>query len=441
MGALRQAIVFIHGMGEQRPLETVRAGAFAAIPPRSDELPRFFSHPDDITHGYDARVYVAHWNTPVRTYVFEYHWAHLMTGNKVSHLSRLVRRVMWRVPVLQLPLRLVPFWVLLWSLVSVAAWLVIDGGFDAVNTAVAYPLVGVAVGLLTLFITSSFVDVARYWDGSPKNQKVRDDIRRGALELLQGLHDSNRYQRIIIVGHSLGTFIAYDAISLLWSQMNKLHANLDEPAERALKELEMVGTRLRESKATVEEYQVAQRTAWIEHRMNGSPWLITDFVALGSPLAYAHVFFSKNREEFRKRQERREAPSAPPVRDPFPGNLQAERGWHDGDTYSYSTQPGGVRVLHHAAPFVLVRWSSLTFPADLFAGTLEPNFGPGVRDIWLTGDRLLTKVPVAAHTRYFKYHDSPRPGGSVATLRDVLDLDSDLWLHETLTAPGHVATD
>jgi hypothetical protein len=45
------------------------------------------------------------------------------------------------------------------------------------------------------------------------------------VELLEKLHESRyggnpRYNRIVIVAHSLGAYIAYDGISHLWGTMN-----------------------------------------------------------------------------------------------------------------------------------------------------------------------------------------------------------------------------
>jgi hypothetical protein len=56
---------------------------------------------------------------------------------------------------------------------------------------------------------------------------VRRQIRKGMVELLVKLHQAKiyrqqpRYQRIIVVAHSLGAFIAYDGISYLWSHLDE----------------------------------------------------------------------------------------------------------------------------------------------------------------------------------------------------------------------------
>jgi hypothetical protein len=76
--------------------------------------------------------------------------------------------------------------------------------------------------VLPRWLTSSFVDVVRYLDTSPRSYAVRRDIRKGLVEMLQALHASKapRYDRIVLVAHSLGAYLAYDAIAYLWGLTN-----------------------------------------------------------------------------------------------------------------------------------------------------------------------------------------------------------------------------
>ena len=53
-------------------------------------------------------------------------------------------------------------------------------------------------------------DAARYFDPSPENIDERMHIRKEGIELLCNLHNTGGYNRIIIVGHSLGGVIVYD---------------------------------------------------------------------------------------------------------------------------------------------------------------------------------------------------------------------------------------
>lgn len=79
--------------------------------------------------------------------------------------------------------------------------------------------------LLKRHLVSSFADVVRYLDTTPRSYAMRRNIRQGFVELLNGLHNAkyggnDRYDRIIVVAHSLGAYIAYDGISYLWAQKN-----------------------------------------------------------------------------------------------------------------------------------------------------------------------------------------------------------------------------
>ena len=434
-------------MGEQRPSDTLVQMANAVIKPRSEEdqekgIPRFISRPDMVTNGYDARRYLATGSdSQVQTELYEYHWAHLMPGNVLSHLWPLVRQVMLRLP-WQIPGQLVPIWASLWLvvvIVAIAVWLIRE---DLTQLNIDGLLAALGLGGIGLFVTAyairwvgrslsrSFVDVARYVDARPENQKARDDIRRGAITLLQGLHESARYQRIIVIGHSLGSVIGYDAINYLWARMNKQHGQLAPTTHDMMANLEKVGREVKEDRGRLKDYMDAQRELWVEQRLNGNPWLITDFVAVGSPLAHAHVLMVKNKEELDRRIQMLEATSCPPRGENSPDNQ-----WTSvPEWYSYPFEE--ARILYEAAPFAVVRWHSLFLPKDHFAGPLQPNFGNGVNDVEAVSHDRGTNIPFFAHGKYFRYHDEPVPhDGPVGRLREMLDLDSSAWLAPTEHAP------
>ena len=52
----------------------------------------------------------------------------------------------------------------------------------------------------------------------PLTVAAREAIRNRGLELLRKIHDKNEYGRIILVGHSLGCFVAYDLLQLFWHE-------------------------------------------------------------------------------------------------------------------------------------------------------------------------------------------------------------------------------
>jgi hypothetical protein len=241
------------------------------------------------------------------------------------------------------------------------------------------------------------------------------------------------------VAHSLGAYVAYDGITYLWSQCGDLlGANPAVPkGSAALATLERLASDLpkQPTAAQVEAYQAAQRALWSELREHDSPWLVTDFVSVGTPMYGADVLYTKSRSEWTERVRRRELPTCPP---------QADLGdWNKGDTslwFTYPSRSGERRVVYHAAPFAPVRWTNLWFPSrwgvfgDWFGGPLAPLFGPGVRDVPVTA-RGCRWVPALAHTKYFSYPRDLGPDSPTTRLRAALGLASTAWLRPPPPAP------
>lgn len=91
-------------------------------------------------------------------------------------------------------------------------------GLLTLGLLVAVRALGGAVALL-------LGDAARYLSSTPRNVDENEDIRGEIVDLLARLHEQKwpdgtpRYERIIVVGHSLGGVIAYDAVTLLWGRI------------------------------------------------------------------------------------------------------------------------------------------------------------------------------------------------------------------------------
>ena len=331
---VRQAVVIVHGMGEQRPLDTLNEFIGAALDPGGHGKPEFYSRPDEVSDSYESRRYLARPLTVngqemhAQTEFYEYHWAHLMQGNRLEDLWPTFRRVIFLMPWF-VPAGLRVVWALFWALAIVLAVLFVRYtrlGFDwsqltitnLVGSVLGSGIVAILVSLALTYlatritprwITSSFVDVVRYLDTSPRSYAVRKEIRAGMISLLKGLHDSRirgkpRYQRIVIVAHSLGTYIAYDAITFLWGQMNELHQKPMDLGEDAtgpkggippngLDQIEVAAAQVGAAGAGVESYRLAQQAIWRGLREEGNPWLITDFISLGSPMYFADRLVDK----------------------------------------------------------------------------------------------------------------------------------------------------
>ncbi|MEW8564063.1 MAG: hypothetical protein AB2541_18280 [Candidatus Thiodiazotropha sp.] len=440
---IRQAIVVIHGMGEQRPNDILRDFVRTAIS-KSDSVtnegPSIFLRPDKVSGSYDSLRFQSYSsNCHSQTEFYEYHWAHHMAGNKLVHLWPLIKRLLFR---LRVPKRLIPIWLLLVlftiTTFCTIVWTIIRGGelgLPGILGEIGLSIFAVSLIILSLmpinyWFTHYLTDVARYLDASPSNQDNRDAIRKGLIELLTDLHNTDRYSRIIIAAHSLGSIIAYDAITYLWARMNKLH-KIEPiiPEFKELKKVEDIGGDLEilkedpvATKHLRELYQESQRNAWIEKRLTGNPWLITDLITFGSPLAHAQILMATNKKNLREKQDMFEIPRCPPVKEPFAHNK-----W-DGDTWYSWRNSQHHRIIYHAAPFAIVRWTNLWFQSDWFAGPLSSYFGYGINDLKLHNGPLRTRIPLWAHTQYFKYCKENEPPEFIRQIRMKLDLKADNWL-------------
>ena len=250
-------------------------------------------------------------------------------------------------------------------------------------------------------------DVARYLDASPENQIARDTIRQGLVDLLDALHNKGRHRRIIVAAHSLGSIISYDALTYLWARRNKLHkAKKNPPKFSKLKELAAKARELNKLKPSDDRYdwelgdlrdnyRALQRPAWIEKRKSGNPWLVTDFLTFGSPLAHAQILMADNLEDLvRNRQlDRGELARCPPIDNKGIASKGIQFAWDS--SYHYP-------ILHYAALFSLVKWTNFFFKGDLFAGPLGENFGYGIKDIELRDYQGWARIWLVCHTRYFK---------------------------------------
>src|SRR5262249_44096541 len=157
------------------------------------------------------------------------------------------------------------------------------------------------------WITSRFIvpyvgRVVRYTSAKPDNIAARQNIRQRGLDLLANLH-SSEYERVIIIGHSLGSILAYDLISYLWPACLYSRTAVEGSAEfQAVQNLENTVTALEkapagaERSAAVANYLTAQRIFGETLRARPKPkegepdrrWLITDLITLGSPLSHAN---------------------------------------------------------------------------------------------------------------------------------------------------------
>jgi hypothetical protein len=444
---MRQAVIVIHGIGEQRPMSTLRGFVAHVLPASEQNRSRLFSKPDRMSQTFELRrLSVEQSRRRPATDFYEYYWAHHMQGTKLRHLWPWARAILLRRPV-NVPTQLLPLWTLSW-LLAIGALLLLAAGRIDTGLGAASSFGGLVLAALFALVQGVAInwlgDAARYLSPLPSNIAARHAIRSEGLAFLKQLHKSGRYDRIVLVGHSLGSVIGYDILTIYWSQVNARNNRPDRARQRALDDVERLGRGL-DAKSKDEElaaFQAAQRALWQEQRQLGNPWLVTDFVTLGSPLAHADLLLATGRDDLRTRQEQRELPRCPPTGELQRRNSTIER-YHYVKQYAVDGQPRSIRVLHHAAPFGVTRWTNIFVPirlgvlGDLVGGPLRPVFGHGIRDIPVS-DGWRRFVPVLSHTRYWLGRVAPRRPHGITSLQSVceaLDLESAGWLRGE-TAPS-----
>ncbi|XMB51233.1 hypothetical protein QQ999_07925 [Pseudomonas fluorescens] len=402
---MKQAVVVIHGIGEQRPMDTLRGFVEAMIPTDTpDGTPLYWSKPDRLSRNFDLRVLKSSGRNS--TDFYEYYWAHKMQGTKLGHLLGWLWDIFKR-PRRDIPDAIVPIWRSTRWTVLVLLLLIASGALAAAwgqlpandNPFALIPLLLAALGLGLRYSALAYLgDAARYLSPNPQNVVVREQIRADGVDLLRALHNQGDYERIIVVGRSLGSVIAYDIVGYLWheyhdqlTQMNPSNRELAaryanrEPLQPVVKDtLPAAGALLDGSLGSLLYFRQQQAEAFVEQRGLGNPWRITDLVTVGSPMAHASLLLGRSVSDFKQRMERREAPSCPPTED------TQGYGYNARQPLMLGQKPFTPHYLHHAAAFAVTRWTNLYFPAplglfgDIVGGPVKPVMGGGVLDLPVT---------------------------------------------------------
>ncbi len=407
----RIAVVVVHGMGNQYPMETLR-GFVESLQPADAVL---YSSPNRITS--DREVRRLSFSKQPFDY-FEYYWAHQMEEPGIGEVlawsikllfvkspSASLKKHIWlvRSVIILLPL-------LLAGLTAIGYYL-FKNQVDAFIKVTIYG-VSMVVMLRLLWsllsatvigaIQSSVGDVIKYTIPSPKNIAVRDKIRRNGIELLRNLHEAKKtdgktpkYDKIVLAGHSLGSIVAYDILSSLFAEYHGAYLNV--PAEIKQDMLAELLASYNDPDHHHGTYQQNQAKLFDEYRNLGNQWRVHHFITMGSPLAHASMILNKKPSDFEQKKNQREYPVSPPQLDHADKHFAFEH---------YFTSITGARVpvqmLHHAAHFAMTQWTNIYFANDWIGGALAPEFGKGILDIEVVAkDSKLRTVPLITHTRYW----------------------------------------
>ncbi|RVJ72545.1 hypothetical protein [Sinorhizobium medicae] len=501
---MKQAVVVIHGMGEQVPMQTLQ-DFVEAVWVTDDGLIRR-SRPDSATGG--PRQNNAVWYKPDRrnrsfelrrmttesldggreaTDFYEFYWAHLMHGTTWEHFKTWLLDLLLRSP-RRVPPRVRSAWIALWCVtVLILAGILVAGilptmygerlkkacapeAFFCWWTLLPSMVVGgstLAFGtFVNVYLLKYFGDVARYVRADPVNVARRQDIREKGVELLETLMGLRsdiggvavKYDRVVVVAHSLGTIVAYDVLSHCFARLNTRNNLRTHPPQQPHRvEMEAMirkATGMEEEGSApvwdIDAFQRLQALCRKEINAQDNPWIVSDFITLGSPLSHAEFLLAFDKAELRKAQERRILPTCPPNLE-YDGKTKLRHFTYrmsdrDGDD---DHDPEGPRLPHHAALFAYTRWTNLYSPhekllwGDLISGAVGPQFNlevngreiSGIRDLRVLPERTPegqtvggARVPFFSHTKYWQLpgtlKENEQPVHHIRMLREALNLKS-----------------
>jgi hypothetical protein len=300
----------------------------------------------------------------------------------------------------------------------------------------AFAIIAFYLAINAAFLQPYLGDAARYFRNSPANVAVRREIRKQAVDTLDYLHNCGRYDRIVVVAHSLGCVVSYDMLRTYFSRVcNDLppttalgasFAEIDNapwrqeavPAPKA----DIVDSRDKARK-TIAAIAAAGELDKPARERKYKSWLVTDFITLGNALTHAQFLMcvggtaDELDRDFKRRVREREFPTCPPIRLEKDGLLS----FYNGKTKR--------REVHHGAAFGLTRWTNIYFPlseifwGDAIGGPVADIFGSHIVDVPVEtsiggGPDFFT------HTAYWDVKREPdlRNAPHIVALRKAVDL-------------------
>lgn len=413
----RTAVVLIHGIGEQRPMSTLRSFVSDVV------SSRYRSKPDQLSELYEVRRLSCDDVDGKKLDFYELYWAHHMRDSALWHLLAWVFRLLMMSDEALKKMSKHPgertylwakysgwllfiflFIILFILVVALKTW-----GWFIAGPGVVVAVVALFLGKSTWLFAQTFLikivgDAARYLDSMPDNIAQRQAIRIQCVKFLRSLTESTdpNYDRIVIIGHSLGSVIAYDALKLMWATF-PAHVSLPRSV---LDKGDKPGS-LRSLYDKRDKERDPQDELFSEMSIHTSPfWKVSDLVTLGSPLVHAPILLAGSIETFEKLKKQRELPTCPPQKD----SDSELCGWIDGDIYR----------LHHAAVFAITKWTNFYLKGDPIGGPLGCILGKRIKDIPLDDGVKCCKWQ--NHTRYWTYEGKEGSEGFRQGVREILGI-------------------
>jgi pimeloyl-ACP methyl ester carboxylesterase len=281
-------------------------------------------------------------------------------------------------------------------------------------------------------------DIVRYVRANPATVAKREEVRKRGLALLRKLHGEKDpkgnplYNRIVIVAHSLGAFVAYDLLQYLWEELGPNHNHGHPPDDSVVAKLGAVDAFVKDEwSATnggtskefkLEGYRAAQLAVFHALVNSRQGWRVSDFITLGSPIVHSEFLIADSRAQMERSFEERLLSSSPPRPD-RPSNSML-----------YHAHKGKQLFAHFAAPFAAVRWTNIYdynwFPllGDIVSGPVPAAFGPGVAEhqVWIKRSGwppVLRRF--VTHTLYWAWqhgYETENPPRHLALVREALAL-------------------
>jgi hypothetical protein len=393
-GSSKTAIVVIHGMGNQYPMETITKFA------ENFFTKKIYSAPERVSGSLDHRKLIGYDGKNYRYDCFEFYWAHLVEEPKMAETLSWIFNLLYfkksseRFKLYKLFLQVfLPIVIL--SLLYGIYWYYENyiNGFSSKSALfqleiifspiVFYYLLKNIIGVLS----KSFGDVIRYTVPHPKNIGIRHKISQSAVTFLMNLHrDDSKYDKIVIIGHSLGSIIAYEMIVNTFGTLNKSFDKKSGVTRSEADNINQMDDPERRKAGLGPEFE----------------WKVSDFITCGSPLCHAKMLMVENKDAFNKKVNKGEYPVCPANRE---------------DLFYPNKEDSNYFVPTHDSVFSFMKWTNIFFTNDAVGGNLKNIFGGDITD-----RDLKPKTYTGIRNSHSQYWNKEKEPESFEIIKDTLKI-------------------
>jgi hypothetical protein len=92
---MKQAVVLIHGIGEQKPMDTLRGFVDSVLDPPDPGEEAFWSKPDPLSDLFELRRLQSRGRSG-STHFYEYYWAYQVEGTSLQAVLAWLWSLIWR---------------------------------------------------------------------------------------------------------------------------------------------------------------------------------------------------------------------------------------------------------------------------------------------------------------------------------------------------------